>query len=340
MTSGGIGANHELVAGFWPASLGKPPSRMLSGVPDHVDGRMLKITEDAGASIINPDRMWHYTEGIENWNPIWTRHGIRILPRPLAAVARRARQAPAGAAVPGLRHARDARAPDENRLRPQLVRAHPEDHRARVRALGLRAEPGSDLAQRAPGAGGPRRQGRTGARRAVQAPRRRLHRRARPARPRPADERADRRRADRRRRPYARDPGARPRDRQSLHQGPPDHRDPRGPEIPSRSGDPRRAAPPDPRPGRGPADRRPAVDPHAQDARRVSRQTSRAACSRPAASRCRGCTPPARSPGSAVAESTATARSRERSSAAACSAEGSRGEPRRRPSVSRRASGS
>ena len=82
VTSGGIGGNHELVRASWPKSLGKPPTRMLSGVPDHVDGRMLKITEDAGANIINPDRMWHYTEGIENWNPIWTRHGIRILPGP------------------------------------------------------------------------------------------------------------------------------------------------------------------------------------------------------------------------------------------------------------------
>jgi uncharacterized protein len=82
VTSGGIGANHELVRESWPASLGKPPARMLSGVPDHVDGRMLKITETAGASIINSDRMWHYTEGIENWNPIWSRHGIRILPGP------------------------------------------------------------------------------------------------------------------------------------------------------------------------------------------------------------------------------------------------------------------
>jgi uncharacterized protein len=82
VTSGGIGANHDLVRASWPESLGKPPTRMLSGVPDHVDGRMLKITGDAGASIINPDRMWHYTEGIENWNPIWTRHGIRILPGP------------------------------------------------------------------------------------------------------------------------------------------------------------------------------------------------------------------------------------------------------------------
>ena len=26
--------------------------------------------------------MWHYTEGIQNWNPIWSLHGIRILPGP------------------------------------------------------------------------------------------------------------------------------------------------------------------------------------------------------------------------------------------------------------------
>ena len=32
--------------------------------------------------MINRDRMWHYTEGIENWDPIWPRHGIRILPGP------------------------------------------------------------------------------------------------------------------------------------------------------------------------------------------------------------------------------------------------------------------
>ncbi|MFF3018757.1 FAD-binding dehydrogenase [Streptomyces sp. NPDC057939] len=82
VTSGGIGGNHDLVRRQWPARLGTPPERMLSGVPAHVDGLMLGITEDAGASHINKDRMWHYTEGIENWNPIWSRHGIRILPGP------------------------------------------------------------------------------------------------------------------------------------------------------------------------------------------------------------------------------------------------------------------
>ncbi|MCY9783565.1 FAD-binding dehydrogenase [Nocardiopsis sp. EMB25] len=82
VTSGGIGANHDLVRENWPERLGTPPEHMLSGVPEHVDGRMLAITERAGGRIINPDRMWHYTEGIQNWDPIWARHGIRILPGP------------------------------------------------------------------------------------------------------------------------------------------------------------------------------------------------------------------------------------------------------------------
>ena len=82
VTTGGIGANHDLVRKLWPARLGPAPKSMLCGVPDHVDGRMLEITRRAGGAIINPDRMWHYTEGITNWAPIWTRHGIRILPGP------------------------------------------------------------------------------------------------------------------------------------------------------------------------------------------------------------------------------------------------------------------
>ncbi|MFG2336858.1 FAD-binding dehydrogenase [Streptomyces yangpuensis] len=82
VTSGGIGGNHDLVRAQWPARLGTPPERMLSGVPAHVDGLMLGIAEAAGASHINKDRMWHYTEGIQNWDPIWARHGIRILPGP------------------------------------------------------------------------------------------------------------------------------------------------------------------------------------------------------------------------------------------------------------------
>jgi uncharacterized protein len=82
VTSGGIGGNHDLVRAHWPARMGTPPEQLLSGVPAHVDGRMLGISEAAGAAVINPDRMWHYTEGITNWNPIWPLHGIRILPGP------------------------------------------------------------------------------------------------------------------------------------------------------------------------------------------------------------------------------------------------------------------
>ncbi|MFD7289501.1 FAD-binding dehydrogenase [Streptomyces sp. NPDC059863] len=82
VTSGGIGGNHELVRAQWPERLGTPPRKMLSGVPAHVDGLMLGVTEAVGARHINRDRMWHYTEGIENWNPIWAGHGIRILPGP------------------------------------------------------------------------------------------------------------------------------------------------------------------------------------------------------------------------------------------------------------------
>ncbi|CDX48829.1 putative enzyme [Mesorhizobium plurifarium] len=82
VASGGIGGNHELVRKNWPSRLGTPPKRMITGVPDHVDGRMLAITEAAGGSVINRDRMWHYVEGIRNWAPIWTEHAIRILPGP------------------------------------------------------------------------------------------------------------------------------------------------------------------------------------------------------------------------------------------------------------------
>ena len=82
VTSGGIGGNHELVRESWPSRLGQPPRHMLSGVPEHVDGRMLAIAEAAGANLVNRDRMWHYTEGIQNWAPIWKNHGIRILPGP------------------------------------------------------------------------------------------------------------------------------------------------------------------------------------------------------------------------------------------------------------------
>jgi predicted oxidoreductase len=83
ISSGGIGGNFELVRKNWPADrLGSPPKTMVAGVPHHVDGKMLAVASKAGASIINSDRMWHYTEGVKNWDPIWPDHGIRILPGP------------------------------------------------------------------------------------------------------------------------------------------------------------------------------------------------------------------------------------------------------------------
>ncbi|KAJ6151312.1 FAD binding domain-containing protein [Penicillium chermesinum] len=83
ISSGGIGGDIELVKKNWPVDrLGQPPSKVVVGVPAHVDGRMIGIAREAGADVINEDRMWHYTEGLENWNPIWPNHGIRILPGP------------------------------------------------------------------------------------------------------------------------------------------------------------------------------------------------------------------------------------------------------------------
>lgn len=83
VTSGGIGGNHDQVRQNWPVDrLGQPPQRMVAGVPDYVDGKMQQIVKSAGAGAINEDRMWHYTEGLANWDPIWPNHGIRILPGP------------------------------------------------------------------------------------------------------------------------------------------------------------------------------------------------------------------------------------------------------------------
>lgn len=82
ITTGGIGANHELIKKNWPRRLGKAPETMIQGVPDSTDGKMLGISETAGVKLVNKDRMWHYTEGIINHTPIWNNHGIRIIPGP------------------------------------------------------------------------------------------------------------------------------------------------------------------------------------------------------------------------------------------------------------------
>lgn len=83
ITTGGIGGDHDTVRRYWPSDrLGPAPKRMVAGVPDYVDGQMQHLAEQAGAGVINADRMWHYCEGVQNWNPIWPNHGIRILPGP------------------------------------------------------------------------------------------------------------------------------------------------------------------------------------------------------------------------------------------------------------------
>lgn len=83
VTSGGIGGNHELVRQFWPSErLGPAPEYMLSGVPKYVDGLLQQRVAAQGGRLINPDRMWHYTEGIHNFQPVWPKHAIRILPGP------------------------------------------------------------------------------------------------------------------------------------------------------------------------------------------------------------------------------------------------------------------
>ncbi|HEX4208480.1 MAG TPA: FAD-binding dehydrogenase [Ktedonobacteraceae bacterium] len=90
VTSGGIGGNHDLVRQNWPKRLGPAPNHLISGVPNHVDGRMLEVTAQSGGHLINSDRMWHYSEGLHNYAPIWPNHGIRILsgPSPLWLDAR------------------------------------------------------------------------------------------------------------------------------------------------------------------------------------------------------------------------------------------------------------
>lgn len=82
VTTGGIGGNHDLVRQNWPARLGTPPKSMVTGVPAYVDGSGLTLASNAGARLVNSDRMWHYTEGIQNWDPVWPGHGIRILSAP------------------------------------------------------------------------------------------------------------------------------------------------------------------------------------------------------------------------------------------------------------------
>ena len=133
VASGGIGANHDLVRRNWPQRLGKPPTNMITGVPDHVDGRMLGITESAGGTIINRDRMWHYVEGIKNWESDLDQACDPHSARAVVAVARCARQTVSGAALSRLRYAGHAEAHHADGLRLFVV--HPDEERSSKRNL-------------------------------------------------------------------------------------------------------------------------------------------------------------------------------------------------------------
>lgn len=83
ISTGGIGGNLAKVREMWPEDRWGPcPGDMVTGVPEHVDGRVIDIAAAAGANLVNTDRMWHYPEGMINWDPIWPGHGIRIIPGP------------------------------------------------------------------------------------------------------------------------------------------------------------------------------------------------------------------------------------------------------------------
>lgn len=82
VATGGIGADHDAVRAAWPTRLGRAPERMLSGVPAYVDGSGIRAARRVGARLLHADRMWHYTEGVRNHDPVWPGHGIRILPGP------------------------------------------------------------------------------------------------------------------------------------------------------------------------------------------------------------------------------------------------------------------
>ena len=148
VASGGIGGNHDLVRQNWPKRMGRVPEQLLSGVPAHVDGRMIGITESAGAHVINSDRMWHYTEGITNYDPIWPAHGIRILPGPsslwLDATGKRL-PAPL---YPGFDTLGTLEYIAADRTGLHLVRAERPHHRQGVRAVRPGAEPRPHRAQR------------------------------------------------------------------------------------------------------------------------------------------------------------------------------------------------
>ena len=228
---------------------------------------MMRIAQDAGGRVINPDRMWHYVEGIHNWDPVWPLHAIRILPGPSSmwfdALGNRlpAPLFPGFDTLGTLAHLRrtghdhswfilthriigkefalsgSEQNPDltGKSVRDVVGRAT-SDMPAPVRAF---LERGEDF---------------------VQAD---TDRRARAQ-----DERADPRAAPRRRAHRATGRRARPPARQPVRQGRPGDGHPRRARLPRRPADPHREPAPDPGPQGRAAHRGPPLRPHAQDPRR------------------------------------------------------------------------
>ena len=187
---------------------------MISGVPEHVDGRMIGITEAAGARLINRDRMWHYVEGIRNWTPIWPRHGIRILPGPSSMWFDATGKRLPSPLFPGSDTLGQLQLHHGDRLRLFLVRADPEHHQEGIRAVGLRTEPRSHRQELADDRQARHQQGRARAGRSVQDPRRRFHRARQSRRSRRRHERAQRRQPAEARAP------AKPRSRRATARSP------------------------------------------------------------------------------------------------------------------------
>ena len=82
-TTGGIGGNHELVREKWPAAARRAARAACSpACPRTSTGGCSRSRATPARNEINGDRMWHYVEGIRNWDPIWPMHAIRIIPGP------------------------------------------------------------------------------------------------------------------------------------------------------------------------------------------------------------------------------------------------------------------
>ena len=225
--------------------------------------------------------MWHYTEGIHNWDPIWPMHGIRILPGPSSLWLDATGKRLPVPLFPGF---------DTLGTLAHIMRTG-HDHTWFVLTQKIiekefalsGSEQNPDITGREHARGA---RGRASA----------------PARPAPVEafkdhgadfvverdlralvrghERAHRRAAARPRRARARDRRPRPRDRQPVHEGPAGHRDPRRAPLPRRPPHPRRGAAPPARPRGRAADRRASCT--SSPARRSAgcRPTSPAACCR------------------------------------------------------------